>query len=161
LIKPAVVQKQDTFSSEDVDRYLGEVEQPYPFIPPGEYDVVFVKAHAMNMYKGRRLITYWRIQDLASEHLGKILIMGFQYPIKGKKWGPLSKMAQCYRLAAGRDPARLDTGRLSTTVFNKKLFGARVVTVTKGNDPKGRKQDERAPENHYSVIDTLVELKVG
>ena len=161
MIKSVVIQQPEPTSIEAPDIDLGEVEQPYHLIPPGLYDVGFVKAHAMPIYTSKRLITYWRIQDLGSEHHGKTLIMGFQYPIKGKKWGPLSKMAQCYRLAAGRDPDRLDTGRLSTTVFKNKLFSAHVVTVTKGNDPKGRKPYKRSPENHYSVIDTLVELKVG
>ncbi len=70
-------------------------------------------------------------------------------------------MAQCYRIAVGRDPDRFDVGRLSTSVFKNKLFCARVVTVTKGNDSKGRKQVERSPENQYSVIDILLALNVG
>jgi len=160
-IKKAVALKSDAFTPEDVDFDLGEVAQPYPLIPPGEYDVVFVKAHPMKILGGTRFITYWKIQELCSDHNGKTLILSFQFPKQGRKWGPLSKMAQCIKIATGRDPDRYDTGRVSTNVFKHKLFRAQVVTVTKGNDPKGRKQVERSKENHYSVIDTLLALNVG
>ncbi len=161
MIKRAYALKPAAISSEDVDLDLGELAQTYSLIPPGEYDVVFVKAHPMKFGRGKRLITYWKIQDLSSEYHGTELILGFQFPKKGKKWGALSKMAQCYRIAVGRDPDRFDTGRLSINVFKHKLFRARVVTVTKGNAPKNRKQVERSSENQYSVIDTLLALNVG
>lgn len=160
MIKSAVIQKHASKSIDAADIDLGELAQPYSLIPPGEYDVVFVKAHSMKFGRGKRLITYWKIQDLSSEYHGTELIMGLQYPKKGKKWGTLSKMTQCYRIAVGRDPDQFDTGRVSINVFKKKLFRAQVVTVTKGNDSKGRKQDERSPENHYSVIQTLLALNV-
>ncbi len=162
MIKKAVIQKQDTSTAEDFDLDLGEVAQSYPLIPPGEYDVGFMnKAHFMTLLKGERLISYWKIQDLNSEYHGTELILSFQRPKKGKKWGALSKFAQCYRIAVGRNPDRFDTGRLSINVFKNKLFRAQVRTVTEFNDPKGRKRVERSPENHYSVIDTLVALNVG
>ena len=161
MIKKAVALKPDAFTSEDVDLDLGEIAKVYPLIPPGEYDVVFVKAHPMNILRGMRLITYWKIQDLPSEYHGTELIMGFQYPKNGRKWGTLSKMAQCYRIAVGRNPDRFDIGRLSTSVFKNKLFRAQVVTVAKGNAPKDRKQVERSPENYYSVIEILLALSVG
>ena len=162
MTKSAVIQKQAAKSLEVTDIDLGELAQPYSLIPPGEYVVVFAnKAHPMKFGKGMRLITYWLIQDLTSEYHGTELIMGLEYPKKGKKWGALSKMAQCYRIATGCDPDQFDTGRVSINVFKKKLFRAQVVTVTKGNDSKGRKQDERSPENHYSVIQTLLALNVG
>ncbi len=162
MIKKAVIQSQDTSTADDVDLDFGELAQPYPLILPGEYVVAFVKAHEMNIFRGKRLITYWKIQDMSSEYHGVVLILGFQFPKKrGKKWSPLSKMAQCYRIAVGRDPDRFDVGRLSTRVFKNKLFCARVVTVTKGNDSKGRKQVERSQENHYSVIDILLAINVG
>ena len=164
MIKRAVIQPQDTSTADDVDLDLGELAQPYALIPPGEYDVVFMnKAHYMTLFKGQRqrLITYWKIQDLGGEYHETELTLNFQCPEKGKKWGTLSKMAQCYRLAVSRDPDRFDVGRLSTSVFKKKLFRARVVTVTKGNAPKNRKQVERSPENYYSVIENLLALNVG
>lgn len=144
----------------DADVDLGELGQTYPLIPPGLYDVIFISAHLMRIFKGSRLITYWKISDLSSEHNGVVLIMGFQCP-KSKKWGSLSKFAQCFRIAKGRDPDRFDTGRISTAVFKKKLFCAEVVTVSRGNDPNARKQCERSPENYYSVVKTLVSVKVG
>jgi len=148
---------------EDVDFDLGVVAKPYALIPPGVYDVGFggKKPHSMRIFGGERLITYWLIQDLSSEYHGTELILGFEFPQEGKKWGTLSKMAQCIRIATGRDPYRYDTGRLSTRVFKHKLFSAQVRTVTEGNNPKGRKRQERSPESHYSVIETLLALKVG
>ena len=163
MIKSAVIQKHASKSIDAADIDLGELALPYPLVPPGEYDVVLggKKPHFMNFLKGKRLITYWLIQDLTSEYHGTEMIMGFECPKKGKSWGALSKMAQCYRIATGHDPDRFDVGRVSTSVFKKKLFRAQVVTVTKGNAPKGRKQVERSPRNYYSVIDTLVALNVG
>ena len=162
MIKKAVIQSQELSTADDVDLDLGELAQPYSLIPSGEYDVVFAnKAHPMKFGKGMRLITYWKIQDLSSEYHGTELTMGLQYPKKGKKWGTLSKMAQCYRIAVSRDPDRFDVGRVSTSVFKHKLFRAQVGTVPKGNAPKGRKQVERSPENWYSVIDILLALNVG
>lgn len=140
------------------DLDLGQLGATYPLIPPGLYDVVFISAHFMQIFKGKRLITYWKILDMGGEHNGVVLIMGFQCP-KSKKWGALSKFAQCFRIALGRDPDRFDTGRLSTKVFQKKVFCAQVVTVSRGNDPKSRKQYERAPESHYSVVETLIATK--
>jgi hypothetical protein len=157
MIKKAVIQKQDTSTADDVDLDLGELAQTYALIPPGEYDVVFAnKAHPMKFGKGMRLITYWLIQDLTSEYHGTELTLGFQYPKKGKKWGALSKFAQCYRIAVGRNPDRYDTGRLSLSVFKNTLFPAQVRTVTEFNDPQSRKRVKRSPENYYSVIDTLL-----
>jgi hypothetical protein len=152
MIKRAVIQKQDTKSTEAADIDLGEVAQPYPLIPPGEYDVTFVKAHKMGILRSQRLITYWRIIDLGSPYHDVVLIMGFPYPKKSrKKWGVLSKMAVCYRIATGRDPDRFDTGRLSTRVFKDKVFLAKVVTVTRSLN-----QDQRTEESHYSVIERLI-----
>lgn len=163
MIKKAFVHRQNANTDEDNDFDLGEVAKPYALIPPGMYDVVMAgkKPHPMEISKGMRLITYWLIQDLTSEYHGTELILSFQYPKKGKKWGALSKMAQCIRIAKGRDPDRFDLGRLSTNVFKNKLFSAKVRTVTEGPPPKGGEKQKRSKENHYSLIDTLVELKVG
>ncbi len=161
MIKRAVIQPQELSTADDVDLDLGELAPPYPLIPPGEYDVVFVKAHPMNIFKGTRLITYWKIQDLSNEYHGTVLILGFQFPKKGKKWGPLSKLAQCYRIATSHDPGSDDIGQLSINVFKNKLFRAQVRTVTEFNDPKSRKRVKRSPENYYSVIETLLALKMG
>ena len=153
MIKKAFIHRQNAITAEDVDLDLGEVAQAYPLIPSGEYDVVFVKAHKMSIKKSQRLITYWQI--LHPDHLGKTLIMGFPYPKKGrKKWGALSKMAECYRIAAGRDPDRFDTGRLSTAVFKGKVFLAKVVTVTRSLN-----QYQRQENSHYSVIERLIAQK--
>ena len=166
MIKKAVIQPQDASTADnvdvDLDLDLGEVADSYPWIPPEVYDVVFMnKAHYVTLYKRQRLITYWKIQELNCEYFGTELILSFQCPQRGRKWGALSKMAQCYRIAVGRDPDRFDVGRLSLSVFKNKSFRAQVVTVAKGNDSKSRKQVERSPENCYSVIYTLLALNAG
>ena len=154
MIKSAVIQKQDTKSTEATDIDLGEVAKQYPLIPPGDYDVSFVKAHKMTILKSQRLITYWRITDLGSPYHGLVLIMGFPFPKKGKKWGPLSKMAECFRLAAGHNPDRFETAKLSTNIFKGKVFAAKVVTVARSLN-----QYQRSQESHYSVIDRLIAKK--
>jgi hypothetical protein len=163
MIKKAVIQPQDTSTADDVDLDLGELAQFYALIPPDAYDVMLMnkKPHFIYIFGSKRLVTYWLIQDLSSEYHGTELTLSFQCPKKGKKWGALSKFAQCYRIATGRNPDRFDTGRLSPNVFKHKLFRAQVVTVTGFNDPQSRKWVERSPENYYSVIGTLLALNVG
>jgi hypothetical protein len=140
-----------------IDLDLGERPKAYPLITEGLYDVVFVSAHFMPIFTGKRLITKWKIIELGEFH-GTELILGFQCP-KSKKWGPLSKFAQCVRIAAGREPDRFDTGRLSTSIFRKNIFCAEVITVTRFNDPISRKLKDRPFSDHYSVIKTLVAVK--
>lgn len=164
MTKSAVIQKQAAKSLEVTDIDLGELAQPYALIPPGEYDVVIFpakKPHDINIFESKRLLTYWKIQDLDSDYHGTQLTLSFQRPKKGKKWGALSKFAQCYRIAVGRNPDRYDTGRLSLSVFKNKLFRAQVGTVTEFNDPQSRKRVKRSPDNYYSVIKTLLALTVG
>lgn len=163
MIKRAYALKPDASSSQDCDLDLGELAQTYPLIPPGEYDVVLMnkKPHDIYIFGSKRLVSYWVIQDLNSKYHGTELILSFQRPENGKKWGALSKLAQCYRIAVGRNPDRYDIGRLSISGFKHKLFRAQVVTVAEGNNAKGRKQVKRSPENQYSVIETLLALNVG
>lgn len=157
--KPQVVLVKDIAveqtTVDDID--IGERPKSYPLIPEGTYDVVFVSAHYMSIFTGKRLITKWKIVELGEFHETE-LILGFQCP-KGKRWGPLSKFASCVRIAAGRDIDRFDTGRLSTAIFRKKIFCAEVITVTRFNDPISRKMQERPIADHYSVIKNLVAVK--
>jgi len=163
MIKKAVIQPQDTSTADDVDLDLGELAQTYALIPPGEHDVMLMnkKPHFINIFGSKRLVTYYKIHDLDSDYHGTELILSFQCPQKGEKWGPLSKFAQCYRIATSHDPGSDDIERLSINVFKNKLFRAQVRTVTEFNDPKSRKRVKRSPENWYSVIDTLLALKMG
>ncbi|GJL57812.1 MAG: hypothetical protein NPIRA03_06690 [Nitrospirales bacterium] len=146
-IKTAAVDYTD-----DID--LGEIEDPYPLIPEGIYDVAFLKAHRMRIGKAPRLLMYFQICDPGQYH-GIVLIMGVNYPKNGKKkWGALSKMAECYRIAAGRNPDRFDVGRVSTSIFKGKVLAAKVSTVK-----RGRNQISRDESSHYSVIEKLVDPK--
>lgn len=58
-IKPVAVVQPSSNEEE-----LGELEEPYPLIPEGQYDIAFIKKHKMPMCNNWRLITYWRIMDL-------------------------------------------------------------------------------------------------
>ena len=155
MIKKTVIHPQGSSTVDDVDLDLGEMASAYPLIPPGEYDVIFLhqkRPHKIEIGKDQRLITYWRIAEFPCEYRGLTLIMGFPCPKKGgKKWGALSKMAECYRIASGRDPDRYDTGKLSTRVFKNKVFLAKVVTVT-----RSLTQNQRSEGSHYSVIERLL-----
>ncbi|UVT19825.1 MAG: hypothetical protein H8K03_18890 [Nitrospira sp.] len=65
-----------------------------------------------------------------------------------------SKYLQQWSIAAGKRPSRRD--RLTTKIFRGKVFLARVRTVTTGHD--GRERDVAW---HYSVIDSLIEVRAG
>lgn len=123
-----------------------------PLLPAGDYEVVFHHVEEKKLWGKNRLFIHFRVAQ-QGEYLGKILFMSVVMPTNGK-FSLTSKYLQQWSLAAGVRPTRLD--RLSTKVFHRKLFLARVRTVKYGHDGK-----ERATSWHYSVIDTLLELRAG
>ncbi len=123
-----------------------------PLIPDGNYEVVFHRAEEKRLWGKTRLFLHFRVSQ-QGEHVGKDLFMSAVMPTNGR-FSISSKYIAQWSLAAGIRPSRLD--RLSTKVFRGKLFLARVRTVISGHDGK-----ERAPSWHYSIIDTLLEVRAG
>jgi hypothetical protein len=130
-----------------------QVDVP-PLIPAGDYEVMFLRAEQKKKLWGGhgRVFMHFKISQ-AGPYLGVVLFMSATLPPAGR-FSLSSKFLQQWCLAAGRRPARYD--RLSTAVFRNKIFLARVRTVTK--DTEG---EERAKDWHYSVVDRLLEVRVG
>jgi hypothetical protein len=84
---------------------------------------------------------------------GAELFMACTIPSEGK-WRPSMKYWMNWVLANGKQPLRAD--RLSTKVFRRKMFRARVRKVIKTSE----KGVCRTPEQQYSVISTMLEVLV-
>lgn len=123
-----------------------------PLIPAGEYEVTFHGAEEKRLWGKNRLFLHFRVAQ-QGEYLGQALFMAVTMPTNGS-FSISSKYLAQWSLAAGNRPARRD--RLSTKVFRGKLFLARVRTVKNGHDGK-----ERSASWHYSVIDSLLEVRAG
>lgn len=124
-----------------------------PLVPPGAYIVAFVKADQHSMFRTKKLFLHWRIIE-PSKYDGVTLFQSFNVPTDGTKWGLGHKFLATWILANGARPVRRD--RLSTSVFRKKYFQARVVTVKKNS--KGL---DRPESTQYSVVDELVSVVAG
>lgn len=124
-----------------------------PLVPPGSYIVAFVKADQRSMFRTKKLFLHWRIVE-PFKFDGVTLFQSFNMPTDGTKWGLGHKFLATWILANGIRPVRRD--RLSTAVFRKKYFQARVVTVKKTG--KGLDRPEAA---QYSVVDELVAVVAG
>ncbi len=142
--------KTDPTEGRDFDPAC-QVDVP-PLIPDGNYEVVFHRAEEKRLWGKTRLFLHFRIAQ-QGEHLGKALFMVVAMPANGR-FSLSSKYLMQWSLAAGNRPARLD--RLSTRVFRGKVFLGRVRTVKRGHDG-----EERPSLWHYSVIDSLLEVRAG
>ncbi|MGD9851729.1 MAG: hypothetical protein AB7T38_10705 [Nitrospirales bacterium] len=124
----------------------GEVNLP-PLIPPGRFEVQFLKAEKRGFYKRQKLILRFQILSPGPNHGVQLYLVCDV--TKRKQWHPSSKFLQTWVLAAGRKPDRFD--RMSTNVFKGKIFLAEVRTVT-----KNAQGWERPPDLQYSVIKGLI-----
>jgi hypothetical protein len=68
--------------------------------------------------------------------------------------GPSHKYVLAWVLAAGRQPNRRE--KMSTGVFRNKVFRDKVRSVT-----KTATRLQRTPEQQYSVIEQLLEVRTG
>ena len=124
-----------------------------PATPNGDhYEVAFIRA-AQVSYRGRQKVYMWfRLLTLGEWH-GKEFYMTCNVAPKGR-WTPSCKYWQAWVLAVGRRPTRAD--RMSTAVFKNKVFRVRMRKVLKTAN-----QDDRTPEQQYSVVDQLLQVMVG
>ena len=128
-----------------------QVDVP-PLVPAGDYEVAFVRVEEKKLWGRSRAFLHFRVIQ-PGEHFGVVLFMAVTLPANGH-FSLSSKYLQQWSLAAGKRPSRRD--RLTTRVFRNKVFLGRVRTVTNDHDSK-----EREVTWHYSVIDRLVEVRVG
>lgn len=120
-----------------------------PLVPPGEYEVGFLRAEKKWLWKREKLFLWFRIATFGEWH-DTGLYMACNIAPNGK-WTTGHKFYRAWVVAEKkRKPDRFD--RMSTNVFKEKLFKARIRIVEKTS--KGTK---RIPELQYSVIDELVE----
>lgn len=129
----------------------GQIDVP-PLVPEGDYEVVFHRAEEKRLWGKSRLFLHFRVSQ-AGEYLGQALFMVTTMPTTGS-FSLSCKYLMQWSIAAGKRPTRRD--RLSTRVFRDKYFLARVRTVTCGHDGK-----DRPAAWHYSVIDSLLEVRAG
>lgn len=99
-----------------------------------------------------RTFLYFHVLQ-SGDYFCQVLFMAVTLPTNGR-FSLSSKYLLQWSIAAGKRPSRRD--RLTTRVFRGKVFLARVRTVTTGHDGK-----ERDPGWHYSVIDSLIEVRAG
>lgn len=127
-----------------------------PLLPEGEYEVVFVRAEEKVLWGRPKVFLQFRIMracDQACDAIGQKLFMAATLPKHGRL-SISSKYLQQWILASGRRPARRD--RLSTRVFQQKVFLATVRTVRKGSDGS-----VLPVSSQYSVIDRLLKVLTG
>jgi len=123
-----------------------------PLIPPGQYEVGFVRAEKKFMWKGNKLFLWFQITT-PRNYSGVQLYMACPLPT-GKKAKVTSKLGRIWVLALGKKPDRFD--RFSSTVFRGKYFLANVRTVTQSAN-----QTKLIPELQYSIIQELLERIAG
>ena len=130
------------------------VGQEYALVPSGDYEVTFVKAVKMYQWNRHKVFLWFRIQSFG-EGQGAQLFLPCNLETEGK----ISTRSKYYRnwvVAAGKKPDRYDRKRMTTRVFQKKLFLARIVTVK-----KDQKNLPLPPELQYSKIEGLVQRLIG
>lgn len=121
----------------------------YPLIPSNDYEVVFVKAVKKQQWKGHKVYLWFQIITLG-EWQGVQLFL----PCNLKTEGKISTRSKYYKnwvIATGRKPDRYEMKRMTTRVFEGKVFLARVVTVK-----KDQKNLPLPPELQYSKIEGLL-----
>lgn len=124
-----------------------------PLVPAGNYVVSFLRAEQKLLW-GKRLKIFLHFEIISPvEFSGLRLFMAANVPQKNK-WTVGFKFFRAWALASGRRPQRRD--RLSTEVFRKKYFVARVTVVT-----KSAKDTTRPIGAQYSLIDELLAIEAG
>ncbi|MCA9468998.1 MAG: hypothetical protein KC643_26640 [Nitrospira sp.] len=121
----------------------------YPLIPPGDYEVAFVRAVKKQQWGGHKAFLWFQIITAGEWH-GTQLFLPFNLKGEGKI-STRSKYHQNWVVAAGKKPDRQEKKRMSTRVFEGKVFLARVATVT-----KDQKNIPLHPESRYSKIEGLL-----
>jgi len=124
-----------------------------PAIPNGDhYEVVFLRADKGHQWGTTKLYLWFQMQT-PGEWVGEYFYMACNVPPNGK-FGSASKFWLAWVLSAGRRPNRAD--RMSTAIFKNKVFRVRMRKVL-----KTAKQIDRTPAQQYSVVDELLEVRVG
>ena len=136
----------------DADSTFECIAQIPPLIPEGTYVVGYRGHEKRKMFEREMWLLHFEIVE-AGDYNGTKLFMIANYPKNGR-WSVGSKFVQCWIVAQGKRPDRID--RLSPSVFRKKYFLAKVSTVKK--NILGLPRPEAA---RYSKIDILVSLAAG
>lgn len=133
----------------DQDMEFCCVGNDHALIPPGDYEVTFVKVVKMRQWDKYKVFLWFQIESFG-EWQGTQLFM----PCNLQSEGKISTRSKYYRnwvIANGRKPDRSERKRMTTRVFQRKLFLAKVLTVK--ND---QKKLPLPPELQYSKIEGLL-----
>ncbi len=124
-----------------------------PAIPDGDhYEAVFVRAEKKRLWGQPKVFLWFKLMT-PGEWVNHEFWMACNLPPRDH-YTPSYKFWLVWVLAAGRRPRRAD--RMSTKVFRNKLFRVRIRKVV-----KTAKQIDRTLEQQYSVVDELLEIRVG
>ncbi|MDR4468841.1 MAG: hypothetical protein MRJ68_11175 [Nitrospira sp.] len=139
--------------SEDEDLAFSFNSDIPPAIPNGEhYELIFRRAEEGRQWGQSKLFLWFQMQT-PGEWVGQYFYMVCNVSRNGK-WGPSCKFWLMWVLAAGRRPNRVD--RMSTAIFKNKVYRARMRKVLKTS-----KGISRTPDQQYSVVDELLEVRTG
>lgn len=122
-----------------------------PHIPPGTYEVAFVKAMKSD-FKMRPLL-YLTFEVCAPDQYRGVCLL-LVCNIRQGRFTESCKYWQAWCLASGRRPIRGD--RMSTNIFKNKRYLARVRDVV-----TTWQQAPRPEHLRYSVIDCLLKRTAG
>lgn len=125
-------------------------DDPLALIPPGRYQVGFVRAEKRRYFGGMKLYITFVIADLGTYN-GVHLFKAFNYS------EPLRRGTDLYKtlvLLHGRRVSKKT--RLSLKLFQDKLFEVEVRTVS-----LDRNQHPLAEHQKYSVIDRIITIATG
>lgn len=133
---------------------LGQVGIVPALVPDATYQMGFVRAET-GKFKNRERWFLWFQIVTPGDYFGTELYHSCPYPKKGgKHFGLSSNLVAAATIALGQRPKRRD--RITTRIFEGKVFLANTRTVTLDQDGK-----QRHAGDHYSVIEKLLSLEAG
>jgi|CXWL01.1.fsa_nt_gi hypothetical protein len=132
---------------------LSNASRSFPLVQEGEHwHAGMVRAERGNVAGRPKIFLIFKIVT-AGPSFGVELFMSCTVATNGR-WARSSKFLMAWMIAAGTEPPRRD--RLSTRIFEGKLFRVRVRTV------KRTWQNALLPPHlQYSIIDCLLEVVAG
>ena len=127
----------------------------FPQIPPGEYEVGYVRAKRLPMWgRPRWAITFQVVKD--GPAFGTHLVLWVPAVPKGKRPSPGMAMASLYVIATGLPPPRDLWRRKPREILSDCYFRARVVMARRDS-----RRVERPEAASYSKIECLLERTAG
>ena len=145
--------RKDSMESEEPtkpDLEFSCVGKDHAFIPPGDYEVTFLRAEKMYQWGGHKVFLWFQIQSFGEWHGTRLFL-----PCNLQAEGKVSTRSKYYRnwvIATGRKPDRNERKRMTTRVFQGKCYLAKILTVK-----KDQKKMPLPLELQYSKVEGLLQ----